>query len=215
MPKAAAARRVEACGNGRRSRGVFPDDKVANGIICHVSFVQEIKIAARHGTRSLREVDQPVHRLRQFGRSARPMAQLTRDELWIHRAGSHDTRQGRRQRTRPRARGIGGVEDDEIGRTAERRRCGGKAADEGDIFRPFQQIADRILGGMDEQVRGGDAGFEGARGERRVTLRSAVGMGDGGEVSAPDLRAVEVSPEKIFDAGAIGARSRTKNAHHR
>ena len=106
MPKAATACRVEACGNGRRSRGVFPDNKVADGVICHVSFVQEVKIAARHGTRSLREVDQPVHRLRQFGRSARPMAQLTRNELWIHRAGSHDTRQGRRQRTRPRAESV-------------------------------------------------------------------------------------------------------------
>ena len=214
MPKSAAARGVEARGNRRRSRGVFPNDKVADDVICHVGFVQKIEIAARHGTRSLREIDKPVHRLREFGRAARSMPQLARDELWIHRAGSHDPRQSRRQRTRPRPRGIGGVENDEIGRAPERGRSRSEPTDERDIFRSFQQIAYRIFGGMDEHIRGCDPGFKCARRGRRYAIRAAIGMGDGGEIRASDLHAIEIPPEKIFNAGAIGARSGTKNAHH-
>ena len=110
--------------------------------------------------------------------------------------------------------GIGGVENDEIGRAPERGRSRSEPTDERDIFRSFQQIAYRIFGGMDEHIRGCDPGFKCARRGRRYAIRAAIGMGDGGEIRACDLRAIEVAPEKIFDACAIGARSGTKNAHH-
>ena len=129
--------------------------------------MHEVEAAARHGARGLREVDEAVHRLGEFGRAARPVAHLPGDEARIDRARAHDARQRRRQRTRTRPRRIGVSSMMRSGAAAERGRSRGKAADEGDVFRAFEQIARRIVAGMDQQVRGCDPRREGAGRERR------------------------------------------------
>jgi len=59
---------------------------------------------------------------------------------------------------------------------------------------------------MYEQVRACDAGFEGAGSERRVSLRAAVGVRDGREISARDLLTIDVASQQVLDAGAVGSR---------
>src|SRR5262249_15777971 len=117
--------------------------------------------------------------------------------------------------TRARAGGIGRIENDEVRRTAKRGCSRGEAADEGNVFRPLQQIARGIFGGMYEHVRACDAGFEGAGSERRVCLRAAVGMRDGGEISAPQLLAIDVAPQQVLDTGTIGSRRGAENTRDR
>src|SRR5262249_9915329 len=68
---------------------------------------------------------------------------------------------------------------------------------------------------MDEQVRGRDARLKGAGSERRVSLRAAVGMRDGREISAAELLAIDVAPQQVLDAGAVGSGRSAENARSR
>src|SRR5262249_35552084 len=68
---------------------------------------------------------------------------------------------------------------------------------------------------MHEQVRGRDAGFEGAGRERRVSLRAAVGMRDGREISAAELLAIDVAPQQVLDAGTVGSGRSAENTRNR
>src|SRR5262245_65913631 len=68
---------------------------------------------------------------------------------------------------------------------------------------------------MHEQVRGRDAGSKGARSERRVSLRAAVGMRDGCEISAAELLAIDVAPQQVLDTGAVGSGRGAENARNR
>ena len=68
---------------------------------------------------------------------------------------------------------------------------------------------------MHEQVRGRDAGFEGAGSERRVCLRAAVGVRDGGKVSVCDLLAIDVAPQQVLDTSAVGSGRGAENARNR
>src|SRR5262249_19298122 len=92
---------------------------------------------------------------------------------------------------------------------------GGKAAEEGNVFRSFQQISRGIFGGMHEQVCGRDAGLKGAGRERRVSLRAAIGVRDGREISACNLLAIDVAPQQVLDTGAIGSGRRAENTRNR
>src|SRR5262249_12940425 len=92
---------------------------------------------------------------------------------------------------------------------------GGKAAEEGNVFRSFQQIARGIFGAMHEQVRGRDAGLKGAGRERRVSLRAAVSVRDGREIRACNLLAIDVAPQQVLDARAVGSGRGPENTRNR
>ena len=90
----------------------------------------------------------------------------------LTRAAAHDPRQRRVERPRARPLRIGEVEHDQIGGAAERRRRGGKAADEGGVLGAFEQIAAGIVARMHQQVGAGDA-LARSRRARRVPSPSA------------------------------------------
>ena len=170
---------------------------------------------ARDGARRLGEVDEPVDGFRELGCPARTVPQLACDELRIGRARAHDPRQGRGQRTRARAVGVGRIENNEVRRAAERGRGRGEAADEGNVFRSFQQIARGIFGAMHEQVRGRDAGLKGAGSERRIALHAAIGVRDSREISAAELLAIDIAPQQVLDTGAVRSGRSAENSRNR
>src|SRR5262245_43090416 len=68
---------------------------------------------------------------------------------------------------------------------------------------------------MHEQVRSRDAGSKGAGSERRVSLRTAVGVRDGREIRARKLLAIDVAPQQVLDTGAVGSGRSAENARNR
>ena len=131
--------------------------KVAHARIGEIGVVHQIEERARHRAGRLREGDQPVDGFGQLGRATRAVAHEAGDEARIDGAAAHDPRQRRVERARARPLRIGDVEHDEIGRAAEHRRRGRKAADEGGVFPAFEQIAAGIIARMHQQIGAGDA----------------------------------------------------------
>ncbi len=170
MPEAAPARRVETSRDGRRRLGILPKEKSPNRIVGDIRIVEEIEKVARNEVRCLGEVREAVDGLRKLGRATRAMPQLPCDKLWVRCARAHDARQRRRQRTRARPCGIGCIKNNQIGCMPQRGGGRGKAADECNIFRSFQQVAGRIFGEMHEQVGGGESRLERAGSGCRCAL---------------------------------------------
>ena len=161
----------------------------------------------------LREGDQPVDGLGEFGGAARAVAHLPGDEARVDRARPHDARQRRRQRSRARPLRIGQVEHDEIDGAAEQFCRGGKAADEGCVLGAFQEIAAGIVARMHQKVGRGDALREGAGRGVAFAAGAAVGMRGGREIGRADAIArIGFAAEQIFDAGAVGARRGAEDA---
>src|SRR5215831_6933286 len=94
----------------------------------------------------------------------------------------------------------------------ERRRSRGKAADECNIFRSFQQVAGRIFGEMHEQVGRSESSFEGAGSGYRRALGTPISMRDGGKVRPSKFLAIDVASQEILDTGTISSRRGTEDA---
>ncbi len=200
-------RAAATLGDDARGGGVFAHQERAHPLVADIGVVDRLDERAGNGVGGLGKTDQPVDRFGEFRRAARPVPHLALDEARIGGARPDDAANRFRDRARPRARRVGRVEHDDVGIAAEGGDRGGKAADEGDIGRAFENVAARVVAGVDEQVGLGYAAGECARRGLALAVGAAIGVGSRLQIGPADLlaRPPVAARQKVLDPGAIGA----------
>ena len=161
----------------------------------------------------LGEADETVDRLGEFRRAARPVPHLALDEAAVERPRPDRARDRGDKRARPGALRHRRVEHDQVGLAAKRRDGRREPADEGDVGGTLENIAARIVAGMDQHI-----GFRDAFGKcvaaHSLALDAAESEGPALQIGPAEVIApLPVSARKpVLDAGTVGAWRRAEDA---
>src|SRR5262245_21391799 len=204
VPEAKPAGSVEPLRDGARRVRVLALEERPHRVVGEIGIIHEIEQGTVDRGGRVRERDQAVDGLGEFGGAAEAVAHLAGDEARVD-AAAHKARQRRAERARAWPLRVGRIEHDQVDNAAEgpgRRR---KAADESGVLGALEQIAAGIIARVQQQFRRRDPVRELAGQGGAAAVRSAIAVRGRGEIRGADARAIGIAREQFLDAGAVGA----------